>query len=473
MNFNDFRINAYKNVDKTDLERSKDDKNSAALIKQTSESQKVISKPIFPVIKKTSDDSTAPQAYEKKGSLEEQLDTEFFSKSLIAERTSGLSAQNKNEEKFNNFSAVSSFIPSAQNYVPEKITPKINLPSNSFYKVPAVISKPETDGKDSVYRRVAKFLVLIGIDEAAKILPHLTEEQTEKIIPEIASIKKVDPGEAEQILSEFQFLVQQARESGGVQTAKHILEKAFGSDRANELLEKTVPFGNGKPFEFLAEADSDKVSALLKDEANPVRALVLVHLEPKIAADVIKALPEEEKKDIIVRLAKMKEVNPDIVRRVDKTMQEKLRKLSLAKSDRIDGQSTLAEILKRMSPKAEEEILSNLAEDNPELGENLRELLFTIQDILNADDKFIQNKLREMPDLDVAFLIAGKEENFRNKILSNVSATRKKQILETEDLKKPMRRSDCEKITSQFFSDLRRAYDNGDLFIKGRDEEYV
>jgi flagellar motor switch protein FliG len=126
-----------------------------------------------------------------------------------------------------------------------------------------------------------------------------------------------------------------------------------------------------------------------------------------------------------------------------------------------------------MSPKAEEEILSNLANENPELGENLRELLFTTTDILNADDKFIQNKLRDMTDLDVAFLIAGKGKEFRDKILGNVSSTRKNQILETEDLKKPMRRSDCEKITSQFFSDLRRAYEDGELYIKGRDEDYV
>ena len=92
---------------------------------------------------------------------------------------------------------------------------------------------------------------------------------------------------------------------------------------------------------------------------------------------------------------------------------------------------------------------------------------------MNADDKYLQNKLREMNDLDVAFLIAGKGNEFRDKILSNVSTTRKRQILDTEDLKKPMRRSDCEKITSQFFSEMRRAYEDGELYIKGRDDDYV
>lgn len=472
MTFNDFRIKAYGNLKKSDDERLKDGQAVSALIKQamradeTEKKARIVSKPIFPVISKNQSETKATPN-ELKGLLSVQ-NTSAAGTVAAPPRTSPEASDN-----FRNFEKLAAVIPQKKS---------ASEPSfNTFYKVPSYVppvpsmptKKDDGDGKESVYKRVAKFLVLIGIDEAAKILPHLTEEQTEKIIPEIASIKKIDPAEAEQILSEFRFLMQKARESGGVQTAKNILEKAFGSERANELLEKTVPFGNGKPFEFLAEADGEKVFALLKDEPNPVRALVLIHLDPKVAAQVIKGLPDDEKKDIIVRLAKMKEVSPDIVRRIDKAMQEKLRKLSLVRSDRIDGRTTLAEILKRMSPKAEEEILSNLADENPELGENLRELLFTTQDILNADDKFIQNKLRDMTDLDVAFLIAGKGNEFRDKILCNVSSTRKKQILDTEDLKKPMRRSDCEKVTSQFFSDLRRAYEDGELYIKGRDEEYV
>ena len=486
MNFNDFRVKAYGNLNRSDAELLKEDAAAASMLKKTMQAdggekkERIVSKPIFPVVSKNQIELNA--LLKNEAGLSQSQPGSAVSP---APQTQGQPPEQF--KKFTNFEKLAAAIPTkspAPSFQPTAskpafaASPKGGEPYNAFFKVPSsfpagIAKKTDDDGKDSVYRRVAKFLVLIGIDEAAKILPHLTEEQTEKIIPEIASIKKIDPAEGEEILGEFRFLVQKARESGGVQTAKNILEKAFGSERANELLEKTVPFGDGKPFEFLAEADGEKVSALLKDESNPVRAIVLIHLDPKVAAEVIKSLPDAEKKDIIVRLAKMKEVNPDIVRRIDKSMQEKLRKLTIVRSDRIDGQSTLAEILKRMNPKAEEEILSNLADENPELGENLRELLFTTQDILNADDKYLQNKLREMNDLDGAFLIAGKGNEFRDKILSNVSTTRKRQILDTEDLKKPMRRSDCEKITSQFFSEMRRAYEDGELYIKGRDDDYV
>ena len=98
------------------------------------------------------------------------------------------------------------------------------LVSGGLLKVP--VSKKEADGRDSVYRRVAKFLLIIGVDEAAKILPHLTEEQTEKIIPEIASIRSVSPEETRQILEEFETLLKNAREGGGIDTACEILRKA-------------------------------------------------------------------------------------------------------------------------------------------------------------------------------------------------------------------------------------------------------
>ena len=330
------------------------------------------------------------------------------------------------------------------------------LVSGGLLKVPE--NKRELDGRESVYRRVAKFLLLIGVDEAAKILPHLSEAQTEKIIPEIATIRTISSDEAESILEEFKGLFDKARSKGGIETAKIIPEKV-------------EPYANGKPFDYLSEADADRVSVLLKDESNPVRALVLSYLKPKVAAAVISAMDDESKKDVILRLAKLKEVNPDIVKRVDKAMQEKMNALATSKSDKIDGKSTLAQILKRMNPEAEEGILNQLSESDPNLGADLRERLFTIEDILNADDKYLQKYLVDADEEDLAYLIAGKEDDFRDKILKNVSENKRKLILETEDFLKPMRKSDCEKATSKFFSAMRRAYEDGKLYIKGRDDE--
>ena len=343
---------------------------------------------------------------------------------------------------------------------------------HGLIKVP--VAPREADGRENIYRRVAKFLLLIGTDEAAKVISHLSPEQTERIIPEIVSIRRIDPDEASVILEEFKTLLDNARQQGGVATARNILEKAFGSDRAEELISKAVPFPEGVPFDYLQEMDGERVFFLLKDEPPPVQTLVLSRLKPGVAAEVINQLDSDQKKEIIRRLAKLAPMDPEILRRVDRAMHEKVLSMNTHAADSMDGRGALTEILKRMSPNAEKDILTALADLDPDLSNDIRDRLFTMDDILMADDRFIQKKLHTMGEGEIALLIAGKPESFRQKILSNVSKNRGDVILEEEVLRRPMRRRDCDEVTARFFSILRRAWEEGTLIIHGRsDDIYV
>lgn len=342
------------------------------------------------------------------------------------------------------------------------------LKTGGLLKVPV---EQTPDGKDSVYRRVAKFLLLIGEDEAAKILPHLSETQIEKIIPEIASIRTVSKEEAAVILEEFNGLLNKAREEGGLDTAREMLEKAYGKKRADELIKKAMPLEGKVPFNYLKDADNERVYLLIKDENPGVQSMVLSHLEPKKAAKIINLMTDEEKKEVVMRLAKMEPVSPDVLRRVDQAMHEKSLNQTVEKAENIDGRNALAQILKKMDVGAENDILSYLSEDDPDLGQDLRSRLFTMDDVVKADDRFVQEKLREMSEVDIAYLIASKPDDFCEKILSNISAGRRAEVRAQEDILKPMRRSDCERITSEFFSKLRRAFEEGHLIIKDRNDD--
>lgn len=354
------------------------------------------------------------------------------------------------------------------------------IPENGFQKKtttppPAPASRTELPkDKESVYRRVAKFLVLIGENEAAKILPHLPEEQIMKIVPEIASVRNVSKEEATVILAEFKSLQEQSRETGGMATAREILEKAYGSAQAEKLLQKAVPYGSGKPFDYLADTDNEKIYLLLKDESEVVQAIVISHLEPQKAASVINMMEAESKKALILHMARMEAVSPEVIHRIDKSLHEKAISLNAEKSENIDGRNALVEILKNMSSGSEKNILDYLADEDPGLSDDLRSRMFTFEDVVNAEDRFIQEKLRDMADAEVVYLIAGKTDSFREKILSNVSMNRREQILSDEELLKPFKKSEVDKITTSFVSYLRKAYDQGALRISGRnDEDYI
>lgn len=343
-----------------------------------------------------------------------------------------------------------------------------NLTSGGLVKIPASSTE-----KDSIYRRVAKFLVIVGIDEAAKILPHLTEEQTEKIIPEIASIQKITPEESASILEEFESLVEKAREEGGLETARNILTKAYGSEKAEDMLKKSVKYPDGKPFDYLSDANAERIKVLIDGESDAVKSLVLSQIEPKKAAKVINLMDVDDKKKIVLRLAKMKPVAPEVLAEIDRSLHEKLLTQNTENSQNMDGCGVLAQILKRMNPSAENSIINTLSEQDPELGEDLRKRLFTEEDVIGSDDRFIQNYLHDMEDRDIAVLIYGKNDAFREKILSNVSKNRRRVILDEESMIHHLTKSDSEKMTSSFYSVLRRAWENGDLRVSGRDEGEV
>ena len=396
-------------------------------------------------------------------------------KDFLAKAYGAAKTQNNNENKNDSTSASADNIkakdliqnnPSNSQELDESVS---FLKTGGLLKVPVEQTAP--DGTDSVYRRVAKFLLLIGGDEAAKILPHLSETQIEKIIPEIASIRTVSKEEAAVILEEFNGLLNNAREQGGVETAREMLEKAYGKKRADELLKKAMPLEGKVPFNYLRDADNERIYLLIKDENPGVQSMVLSHLEPKKAAKIINLMTPDEKKEVVMRLAKMEPVSPDVLRRVDQAMHEKSLNQTVEKAENIDGRNALAQILKKMDVGAENDILTYLSQDDPDLGQDLRSRLFTMDDVVKSDDRFVQEKLREMTEIDIAYLIAAKPDDFREKILSNISAGRRAEVRAQEDILKPMRRSDCERITSEFFSKLRRAFEEGHLIIQDRNDD--
>lgn len=346
------------------------------------------------------------------------------------------------------------------------------LVSGGLLKVP--VSKKEADGRDSVYRRVAKFLLIIGVDEAAKILPHLTEEQTEKIIPEIASIRSVSPEETSQILEEFETLLKNAREGGGIDTAREILKKAYGEKKAKELIDKSVPFPLEKPFEYLNDIDNERINLLLKEESVQVKALILSHLNPKKAASVINLMDSKEKSEVAFRLLKLEPVSPEVIKNLDEVLHKKVLLQNSQRTNSLDGKNILAEILKKMSFSTENSILSKISTEEPSLANDLRERLFTVDDVVNSDDRFVQETLMMYSNYEIACLVYKREEKFTKKIFQCISQGRVSQVQEEFNINQTFLKSECDKIYSKFLNTLRNAFEEGKLFIKNRtDDVYI
>jgi flagellar motor switch protein FliG len=324
---------------------------------------------------------------------------------------------------------------------------------------------------ESKYRRVAKFLILIGSEQAAEILASLDPDQVEKISKEIAFIKTIKPDEGEKILEEFHSLfskpyVFSGKTRGGVEAARRILYAAKGPEKGEEILNRAIPASKENLFSFLEEFSAEQLVMLLKPESPQTVALILSRLAPKLSAETISKLPSDIKPEVLRRIAYQKEVSPEVLEQVTAGLKEKARNISGGAGDiEIDGMQTLAAILKQGDYDFGEKIINELEQSSPDIGKSLKEKIYTLDDIVLTVDRPIQDKLSLMSDQEIAILLKGRGKPFCEKILSCVSAGRRKVIREEFEVLGAVPKRDCDAAAGEFLSWFRKARENGEIIL--------
>lgn len=327
--------------------------------------------------------------------------------------------------------------------------------------------KVPTEGKDSKYRRVAKFLFLIGSKQAAAVLKQLDDDQVQHVIAELVTIRSVDKDEATQILDEFSQLYEQSKNAmGGRSVAKEILQEAYGEEKADEILERAVPETSPKPFTYLRDIETEQLALLLKDELPSACAVVLSHLPPKQAAAFINSISDEtRKKDIILHLAKMTEVNTDVLQAMSDMLRKKLVDISVNTGSLLDGKSVLAKILRNASPDIEKSILAKISDDDQELANDIIKRIYCFDDILLMSDKDVRVLVSGLTDTEFRFLIYNRSAEIRKKLLTNISKHKALLILDDEKIMPPPLPRDCLNIEKKVVSTMIALANQGSIII--------
>jgi len=345
--------------------------------------------------------------------------------------------------------------------------------------------KKEKSANESKYTKVAKFLILIGSEQAAGILSELDSQQVDEISREIAQIRVVKPQERDEILTEFQSLFSKmglvnhpyrffGTSRGGIETARRILYAAKGPEKGETLLNKAVPESKENIFSFLDDFSTEQLVMLLKNESAQTTALILSRMTSKISAGVLSKLPSNRKADVLIRMAHQKEVSPDVLEQVSAALKEKVRHIAGgAKDIEIDGMQTLAAILKHGDYSFGDRLINEIEDDDPKIGQNLKEKLYTLEDIINAVDRPIQDRLKIMTERDIALLLKGRGNEFCEKIMSCVSAGRRKIIREESEILGAVPKRDCDIVVRDFLAWFRTARENGDIILYSDEDVFV
>ncbi len=325
-------------------------------------------------------------------------------------------------------------------------------------------------------RRASVLLLTMGSERAAKVLKHMSDDDIERLTLELAQLDKISDGEKKRVLEEFSSTFQ-AREfilAGGIDYAKDMLEQALGPERALDILEKLTSNLQVKPFDFLKKSDPMQLVNVLQNEHPQTISLILCYLAPKQASQVISALPDDLKPEVIKRIAILDKANPEVVREVEKVLERKVSTFVTQDFAQVGGLDTVVELVNTMDRSTEKEILDKLSETDPELAEEIRRHMFVFEDITKLDDKSIQMVLREVDTKELAKALKGSSEDIMDKIVNNLSKRAGQLLKEEIEFMGPLRVVDVEESQQKIVNTIRRLEESGEIFIaRGGGEELI
>ena len=325
-------------------------------------------------------------------------------------------------------------------------------------------------------QKAAILLIALGPEKSASIFKHLKEDEIEELTLEIANTRSVSPQTKESVLNEFYqvCLAQQYIAEGGIGYAKELLDKALGSDKAQEVITKLTASLQVRPFEFVRKTDPSQVLNFIQDEHPQTIAMILSYLSPAQSAMILGALTPEKQADVAKRIAKMDRTSPDVIKEVERVLERKLSSLINQDYTIVGGVDAIVGILNTVDRGTEKHIMESLEIEEPELADEIRKKMFVFEDILLLDDRAIQRVLRDVDNNDLAVALKGANEEVQNVIFKNLSKRLAAMIREDMEFMGPVRMKDVEEAQQKIVSVIRKLEDAGEIVIsRGGGDEIV
>jgi flagellar motor switch protein FliG len=307
--------------------------------------------------------------------------------------------------------------------------------------------------------KAAILMVILGEQTSAEVLRQLDEAEVQRIGRAIADIPSITSEIAEDVLTEFyQMIVAQDYVlKGGMDYARKILINAFGSDKANRLVErvsKGMSFDTAN-FDVLQKADPQQLANFVHNEHPQTVALILSHLSSSQAAALLGSLPGEVREDIAIRMATLDQISPEIISKIAMVIGEKLQALGEVSREAYGGVRAVADIFNRLEQKESKEILTRIEGSNPALGERIRQLMFVFEDLIRVEANGIREMLERVDRKVLTMALKGTSEPLKNHFLQLMSQRAGDMLREDMEALGSVRMRDVEAAQQQIIATVR------------------
>ncbi|SFD08887.1 flagellar motor switch protein FliG [Thiohalospira halophila DSM 15071] len=325
--------------------------------------------------------------------------------------------------------------------------------------------------------RAAVLLLSLGEQDAAEVMKHLGPKEVQGLGQTMAQLGGITREQVSDVLSEFVETVD-SQTALGVEAddyIRNVLTKALGEDKADSLVDRILLGKGSKGLESLRWMEPRAVAEMIRVEHPQIIAIVLSFLEDDQSAEVLSMLPEQVRTDVTLRIATLDGIQPNALHELDEIFERQFAggNTSNLKSANMGGIKKAADILNFVDSNVETGVLDNINDVDPELSQNIQDLMFVFDNLADIDDRSIQALLREVPSDTLITALKGSEDAVKDKVFKNMSKRAGEMLKDDLEAKGPVRLSDVEEAQKEILGIARRMAEAGDITLGGKGDQYV
>jgi len=319
-------------------------------------------------------------------------------------------------------------------------------------------------------------LLTMGEQEAAEVLKHMGAKDVQKVGSAMAQMANVSRDEVSGVLSKFTTVLE-SQTSLGVGTDDYIrkvLINALGEDKASGVIDRILLGRSSKGLEALKWMDPRAVAEMVRYEHPQIVAIVLSYLDSDQSAEVLSSLPENVRADVIMRIATLDGIQPSALSELDEIMEKQFAGNGGGKSSVLGGVKVAANIVNLMDMTAGTTLMEQIQKSDEALSTRIQDLMFVFDNLLDIDDRGMQELLRQVQSDRLLLALKGAEESLKEKIFKNMSQRAAEMLKDDLAAKGPVKLSEVEAAQKEVLAVARRMAEAGTLALGGKGgEAYV
>lgn len=320
--------------------------------------------------------------------------------------------------------------------------------------------------------KISVLLLTVRPDVASEIMQLIPTAMLQRVTNYAGMLKDISPELIVEIKKEFLNVMKTATPlqlGNSREVIRDILSGFLSPEEVEKLtLDLSADADESEGLDALKWMNPDSIAGFLRNEHPQTIALVLGHLEPSQAGQVLSRLRPAVQPEVIMRLSSLDRVAPQVLQDLNQVLKEELISSASTTTEALGGSEAVAEIMNNLDKNTESSIFEAIEEINPNLVEEIRELMFTFEDLVAVDNRGMQELTKQISNDQLVLALKTSSDEIRDKFFSNISSRAAELIREELEVMGPVKLSDVEAAQQEIVKVARRLEEEGKVILAGK-----